>query len=753
MSIRRWLSIGLLIGLAVAPSASACGNFYYPNSYLTFGREQRILAMPEANFRHELSRIFDMDLSETEAEHKALEDASMGKPTLWYSTVEADLSDLRLALTEKGLAPEDVNDLTTRYAALRARNNPLLWARLVALQKGDLAPGADQGRTELPGVEESSPMLNFFSDTLVLQAIPKEFAMYCRGAIAHRKGDKNAAEREWKTLLELPGEERAYRSTWAAYMLAKTALADDPETSERYFAQVEELANAGFHDTLQLAGESYGWQARAELQMGDYAAAIQHYALSLKSAKNSDRYRWCNSLKFACQAACQAEQFDMRLTADPLCRRLIVAWLLSDHELWGRIGRWNAALREGGVEGPFPDADRLAWASYLAGDIEMAQHWVDTADPASPYAKWVRSKLLLRDGHVEEALKLIHSLMDAFPKDEAWRINEESFVDVRADVKASLGVLVLGRGEYVKALDLFLRADYWTDAAYIAERVLTISELRVYVNEHANDPTLKANGNDYYTWRGSHMNLLRDILANRLVRNGQWSAAAKYASAQQKEMLTTLVSELRAAAETRSVRWGNFLYELPAENSGGKNARRTDAEWASHVIAAAQIVREFGMELLGTEIEPDWWYSQGRYELDGPTYHRTFKLDTNPPLTYGNRFGRDESFNSMNPSTAKALSASDDEMQRVWKSAPSPVKRFHYRYVAADLMWQAARVLPDNDPKTLSVLYEGGSWIKDRDPKAADQFYKAIVRRCPNLPYAQEAERIRWFPSTPPDAQ
>jgi len=72
--------------------------------------------------------------------------------------------------------------------------------------------------------------------------------------------------------------------------------------------------------------------------------------------------------------------------------------------------------------------------------------------------------------------------------------------------------------------------------------------------------------------------------------------------------------------------------------------------------------------------------------------------------------------------------------------------RWHYRYIAADLAWEAARLMPDDSPETADVLCEAGGWLKDRDPKAADRFYKALVRRCTQTPLGQAADEKRWFP-------
>ncbi len=71
-----------------------------------------------------------------------------------------------------------------------------------------------------------------------------------------------------------------------------------------------------------------------------------------------------------------------------------------------------------------------------------------------------------------------------------------------------------------------------------------------------------------------------------------------------------------------------------------------------------------------------------------------------------------------------------------------PEDRFHYRYEAADHAWDAA----DQSDQTARVLCVAGSWLKDRDPQAADRFYKALVRRCGKTQLGREADKLRWFP-------
>lgn len=65
-------------------------------------------------------------------------------------------------------------------------------------------------------------------------------------------------------------------------------------------------------------------------------------------------------------------------------------------------------------------------------------------------------------------------------------------------------------------------------------------------------------------------------------------------------------------------------------------------------------------------------------------------------------------------------------------------------------MWRCAQLLPDNDELTAEALYRGGTFLMNRDPKAADRFYKALVRRCGKLPLSRQADALHWFPPQHP---
>lgn len=95
-----------------------------------------------------------------------------------------------------------------------------------------------------------------------------------------------------------------------------------------------------------------------------------------------------------------------------------------------------------------------------------------------------------------------------------------------------------------------------------------------------------------------------------------------------------------------------------------------------------------------------------------------------------------------------------DEEQRLAPATDDvqPLLRFHYRYRAAALAWEAAEQMPDNTEETARVLCTAGTWLKYRDPQAADRFYKALVNRCRQTVLGQEADRLRWFPNLPDPA-
>src|SRR5206468_1884571 len=122
---------------------------------------------------------------------------------------------------------------------------------------------------------------------------------------------------------------------------------------------------------------------------------------------------------------------------------------------------------------------------------------------------------------------------------------------------------------------------------------------------------------------------------------------------------------------------------LMRELDAGYDDSRPAGERVQHFIAAARVARHHGMELLGTELEPDCAICGGDFEGN-----------ISPADRLPVRKTMDASGNAIE--VAQILHASADEQRRTSGEPADPPQRFHYRYVAAELGWMAAQLLSDN---------------------------------------------------------
>jgi hypothetical protein len=199
------------------------------------------------------------------------------------------------------------------------------------------------------------------------------------------------------------------------------------------------------------------------------------------------------------------------------------------------------------------------------------------------------------------------------------------------------------------------------------------------------------------------------------VREDRYDEAAKYMPSAYQPALKLYISALAEAANEKSPK-----------------ATRAQA-WST----AAWICRGLGMELMGTEVEPDNASSEGAFEtvdiasMRANDLSRT-KYDDNGKLI-------------MVKGEKPSLPATAEEKKRLAKNKPSPDVRFHYRHVAAALAWKAAALMPDQSNDLADALNSAGLWIKDRDEKGADKFFQAIERRAPKTPIGRAAGVKHWF--------
>ncbi len=709
----RRAAVFLATSLIALNQAPACSP-EFPSSVLQ-GDGLNLLRAPQGNFQFELERIkLDPPPFQALPPSEGVSHASQSK--------EIELADLRQALRRAKRPTEEINRLCRAHEGQRQLLSSFMEA----------AAGWDpEEEYRFASWRAKRPEV---LTAMVVDGLPAEFADYFRGYLAwHNPAitDKQAAREAWENLLARPADERPFKSTWAAFMLGKAWMEKDGARAIGYFQQVRELARQGFRDSLGLAAASIGMEARVELDLKHYERAIELYLSQMATGDPTAT----NSLITATEKALSDPAADLRaLARNPRARELVTACLLSirndsallstgeaeetqrEHPVLSPAARWLRGVEEAGVK-DMDLAEALALTAYRANEMDAAARWIKRA-PRSPAAQWIESKLLLREGKWRQAAVLLARVSVHFPAASAARRRPETRQDTltvldfdetmyvnraEAQVHGELGALQLARGEYQQALDSLLAAAYWEEAAYVAERVLTVSELKNYVDRFWPAlPAGKTNSNGFDFRKN-----LRYLLGRRLTREFRGHEAREYYPPEQTESFDRLVAALRRG-------WDEAA---PA------------ADRARALFEAAWITRTNGMELIATEGLPDCHNIDGNY-----------------------LFGIGEGIRD--PETDVVLvPPSPDELARNRAHAPDPNRRYHYRYQAAALAWEAAKLLPDNDDQTAHILWQGGSFIKYIDPKTADKFYKALVRRTRRTALGAEADRQHWFPQLDENGQ
>ncbi len=708
------LGVVLLALLCLAArSTRACGPDF-PNHLLGAG-DYAVLVAPGVSFGDELER---MQLI----------------PTRWravFSTndypqeaADAEIGDLRAALRRSKTPAAEIERIVSAHRVQRDRLH-LYAADYERWQSSGVTSWDEHGERQNQPPAGAAPKLPAL---VFVPGLPEEFADYFAGACAWRDPtveDKGKAREAWERLLARPASERKFKSTWAAYMLGKAWEDDKPDRAAAYFQQVRTLAKQGFTDSLGLAAASLGWEARLALRQKDHARAMHLYLEQLAAGDGSA----IESLRVTAATVLEESEALNSLAKDPITQKAITAYLISRGGGFRDAGltsagpldetalRWLEAVEAaGGTD--LDSAEKLALAAYQTGAFDVARRWIKRA-PGTPLAQWLQAKLLLREGKVAAAAGILARISSQFPLDSTGTNAPASLVDnlrsafadeqreahgVGVQVLGELGVLRLHRQQYTESLDALLRSGFWMDAAYVAERVLSLDELKHYVDAnwpaHAVAPKDIATNDTPGAFSENRLaEEIRHLLARRLTRSLRGSEAREY----------------------YPEAWQAKHDELVAALVQGWDEAQPASARATALFHAACITRTNGIELLGTETGPDWFIYNGNFEYGVTAEGRT-----------------NENF--------RIVAATPEELQRAAAHSPDPEVRWHYRYQAALLAWEAAKLMPNNSDETAFVLWQAGVWLKNRDPQTADGFYKTLVRRCRRTALGEEADRIRWFP-------
>lgn len=602
------------------------------------------------------------------------------------------------------------------------------------------------------------------------EKLPAAVRLYTAAAVDYEAGRLDQAATRFQAVLDLPAADGAPRAVWAAYMLGRVAAKrDQADAAVAAYAKARALAQGGAPDPLGLSVASLGEEARVRLaQAGlslattaetdddtvagslpatlrleatrplDVAALSQAIGLYAQQAAH-DSYNGVSSLHIiALHLLEHAEPLKAAIT-DPLVQRLLAAHVLAfEEDLPRQTKAWVASRHDSGetyqapptphlaalttalteahigdAGGPAPAAaDQLAALAYRKGDYELAGRLA--AMKPGPLASWVQAKLALQKGDLAQAAKFYAQASAAFPATGDGPQGSALSAAERSRLAGEGGTVALARGEYVAALDqLMPMADtYWGDVVHIAERVLTVDELKAYVdakvpasvvagwtqtvdNKQWPNTLLDTLGVGYkydeeadrLRYQGAPL-ALRSLLARRLMRAGRGKEALAY------------YHNPAVAKDARAY--------LDARDDAGS------AWWAASRarawFQAAQLARTKGMEIMGTEGAPDEAALQGAYDVG---------------------IGQ-----AMLPPAGVAY-VTDGERKRFADSAPQPDQRFHYRFIATDAAEHAADQLPHTSQAYAATLCWAVTYAPDQriatwtnDPATIeDPYWQSVVRR------------------------
>lgn len=581
-------------------------------------------------------------------------------------------------------------------AALRLYTAGAVDYRRVVPLSGDAEGEPEESSCELEAEAAETPASAASQAASPDQACPRPWPHAPGLSAADSKPLLAKARQRFEAVLMLPEKERAIRATWAAYSLG---LVDIAEAGEGYLAKADahfeltrKLAAAGAPDPEFLGLDSFGAQARAHLQAGNYTRATELYA----EQASHESWKPGESLLIVAQRLLKDEAGLQTHIQSALVQRLLVGYVLSygadEPHLEGGEGaklrpasplnRLVKALDAAGIQQPAA-ADKLAAAAYASARYDLARRYVGHLQ--TPTAHWLRAKLALMAGDRKAAAA---AFAKALETERAEKAEDKKLAAEDAQLlSAQFAALKLGSDEFVQALDLLYGQgpEYWIDAAYVAERLLTLDELKAFVDRRAAKAVPAAEtGYAQLNNAGS----LRDLLARRLMREQRFDEALDYF--QERELQAV---DGGAKPEQARVHAKAYAKALRAATKAWTQVGR-----AQSLYEAAEIARWHGMEIMGYEVNPDFAMVGGNHDLAG-----------------------------MGPESDKTRTPAERQRFQATRGEFGD-KRFHYRFEAVKLASQAADLLPARSRTYADVLSNAASWVIHLDDELTQSLYRRYLR-------------------------
>ena len=595
--------------------------------------------------------------------------------------------------------------------------------------------------------------------------LPPAVLEYIAGAIEFRARHFDEALKHFEAIDRLAPEQQKIRTVAAAYMQGRVHQRTGATAKARAaFQATRARAQAGAPDPMGLAVASLGEEARVDLVAAEViedpwaepssnrvlqggtgedvakAAELAGEAVRLyaEQAARGSQLGLQSLREVADLLVANADVLE-RVVAQPLVRQLVVGYVVARDPTPFDDGGPQAAPAQQVVDAllaqPVPgsgdDVDRLAALAYQAGRYDAAEKLVVATN--RPLGLWVRAKLALRRGDRDAAARDWISALTAIEAGGATGSPGGSLDKPAAlRLRGEAAIVKVSQGAYKESLALLfpVAGSYWGDVAYIAERVLTVDELKAVVDgmpaadpapKKGTDESVPKSGTDESTddFVSRPIESLRALLARRLAREGRLAEAVPYYSTaptapttdDQKQGPPTADDARRylAAQESTAAATGTWPWQRVSH--------------AETLFTMAKLSRDRGMELVGTEGPPDV------EALDGNFSYGIGQADI-PKVEPRNKDDR------------KSLLLGPDEAARFAASAPKPDVRFHYRVIAADQALAAADLLPPRSQAYAATLCWATSFAIDSGDEARkESIYRRYISTGAYQPWAKNFGR------------
>ncbi len=537
---------------------------------------------------------------------------------------------------------------------------------------------------------DTSNLVTNIEQTVVYPRKLREFDLYLKGMCEMHTDSSIIAPPSWLELLNLNAQERKHRTSWVYYMLGNLAGSHgEPKLASRHYAACRQAVRDGFLDSIALAGASYKREFLVQTNSVDWVqCGVQAVAYYRLTQDHKSHFHCFNHLKQYFNELTATTVNDLSTFLSLECAALFMS---------GTVNEASTALMQKMTNNrSLGITPRLAWFMYDRGEIDRATLYLKSCPQDDILSNWIRFRIAQRNGDFPTAIENLNCWLKELQGIDrlSFGFNNEYFEFPQKNaVHGVLGNLMITQGHLQEAITCFIKAGSYHDAALIAERYIDTDTLKNYVDEFNITPATNRTIRYYYKEKDTEsdrQNLVY-LLARRLFRDNRLPEALPYYPLDVQKMARVYQEALRKSGD----------------KSLSKNIR------SAHLFHAARIMRWQGMELCGTELSPDYAIINGVYSYCGMDEEITTLPEM--PITYR-------------------------------QTAPNHNVRFHYRMLALDLAERAERLAKTRHQRAL-ILWCAGNWIKFKDPKAADIYYKKLAN-IKRSPLAKATYNAHWF--TPP---